>query len=442
MKSIEERLIGSDPSPSGPYAPADYSTMIDRVVATPLGKPAAGLRAFKLRMAGSVAAASLLTALGIAAIDTVGSSLPVLGFAAASTHPALGKYAAAATPTRMVMIPAMNYEFNGAGGFSSQAGTATVYTMQAPSDGVATLVHAAGVLKVDIGTAVSHDHGQTLTSSGPKYSGTLSKNSGYAWWQISDNSSPAASQGSPAPVASLEALAFSLAQQMGSLDLGIATVVPVPAPPGGPTTVTVPIMVAGEPTDLGYDFMFASDGTLLSATGEDFSVRSSASYPTVSPAAGVGEITPQLGLASISVGWVAAGSGSGASGSAPPGDQVPSPGNGHEVTTTVPSTSVGSAPVTSGSPPTTVANPTTRTPPAGTSTSPTTVTTVTPTVVDLTGVSTKYGFFTMSDSTSKLLPVYVYTGTIVDASPSQATFQVVAVDASYLDLTSVQNISN
>jgi hypothetical protein len=67
---------------------------------------------------------------------------------------------------------------------------------------------------------------------------------------------------------------------------------------------------------------------------------------------------------------------------------------------------------------------------------------VTPTVVDLTGVSTKYGFFTMSDSTSKLLPVYVYTGTIVDASPSQATFQVVAVDASYLDLTSVQNISN
>jgi hypothetical protein len=281
-----------------------------------------------------------------------------------------------------------------------------------------------------------------LTSSGPKYSGTLSKNSGYAWWQISDNSSPAASQGSPAPVASLEALAFSLAQQMGSLDLGIATVVPVPAPPGGPTTVTVPIMVAGEPTDLGYDFMFASDGTLLSATGEDFSVRSSASYPTVSPAAGVGEITPQLGLASISVGWVAAGSGSGASGSAPPGDQVPSPGNGHEVTTTVPSTSVGSAPVTSGSPPTTVANPTTRTPPAGTSTSPTTVTTVTPTVVDLTGVSTKYGFFTMSDSTSKLLPVYVYTGTIVDASPSQATFQVVAVDPSYLDLTSVQNISN
>jgi hypothetical protein len=402
--------------------------MIDRVVATPLGKPAPGLRAFKLRMAGSVAAASLLTVLGITAIDTLGSSLPVLGFAAASTHHALGGYATAKTPTSMNMTPAVNYQFHGAGGFSSQDGTATVYTMQAPSDDVATLVHAASVLKVDLGTAVSREHGQILTSNGPQYSGMLLLDSGFAWWQISASSSATPTTGSARSVSSLEALAFSLAQQMGSLDLGIATVVSVAGAPGGPTTVTVPIVVGGEPTTLGYDFTFASDGTLMVATGEDFSLQSIASYPTISPAAGVGEITSQLRLPANFVGWVAAGSGSVTSGSTSTGGPVSSPTNGSDATTTVPSTSTGSAPGT---------------PPTATGTSPTNVPTAAPTVIELTGVSTKYGYYTMSDSTTMLLPVYVYTGSsIVGASPSPATFQVVAVDPSYLDLDGVQNISN
>jgi hypothetical protein len=433
MKSIEERLIESDPSPAGSYAPADYSAMMTRVVATPLAKPAAGLRGFKLRMAGSLVAASLLTVLGIAAIDTVGSSLPVLGFAAASSHPTTGKDATAQTPAaltptsaNMTMIPAVNYEFNGASNFSSRAGTAAVYTMVAPSDALTSLAHAASVLNVDVGTPVSHDNGQSYSSSGPQYSGLLILNTGYAWWQISDNSPPTASTAPGPSVSSLEARAFSLAEHMGSLDLGVATVLPVPGPLGGPTTVIVPIVVGAEPTELGYDFTFASDGTLVSATGEDFTLQPSASYPTVSPAAGVGEITSQLGLASITPGWVRAGSASGATGSASSGAAVAPPLNGSGATNTLPSNAAGSS---TGSP-------------SATGTSPTTVTTVSPTVIDLTGVSTKYGFFTMSDSTQMVLPLYVYSGTVVGVSSYEVTFEVVAVDPKYLDLASAQNLRN
>jgi hypothetical protein len=434
MKSIEERLIESDPSPEASYAVADYSAMISRVVATPLAKPASGLRAFKLRMAGSVAVASLLTVLGIAAIDTVGSSLPVLGFAAASTHQTAGGFSAAKsaitpTPTSAgttsgLMIPAVNYQFSGASSFSSQSGTATVYALLAPSDAADSLTHAASVLSVDIGTPDSHDGGQTYISTGPKYSGTLAVNAGYAQWQISTSSYGAPATASGPSVSSLETRAFELAQQMGSLDLGVATLLPVPGPLGGPTFVTVPIVIGGEPTDLGYDFTFAGDGTLVSASGEDFTLEAGESYPTISPSAGVGEITSQIGLSSITPGWFGAvGSASGVSGSGSSGAVVPPTSNGTVATTTGPSNSSGTSP---GSPPS-----------SGTSPS-----TLTPTVVDLTGVSTKYGLFTMSDSTQMMLPTYLYTGMVVGASPYEVTFQVVAVNPSYLDLASVQDLHN
>jgi hypothetical protein len=418
MKSIEERLTLIDPSPSGAYAPAAYSAMISRVVAMPLVKPAAGLHIFKLRMAGSVAVASLLTVLGITVIDTVGSSLPVLGFAAPSIHQAVGKYATSFAPAAStVMIPTSKFQFNGAGGFSRRGANATVYTMQAPSDGVATLAHAASVLKVDIGAVVSRNHGLIFTSSARQYSGMLLENSGFVWWQISGNSSPTSSSSSSPSVSSLEVRSRSLARQMGSLDLGAASVVPVPGPPGGPTTVNVPIVVGGEPTTLGYEFTFASDGKLMSATGEDFTLQSAASYPVVSPAAGVGEITSQIGLPADFVGFVAGVGGPLVSGSSSGGVTLP-PTNGPVAAATVPSSSAGSTPLTPGTPEVS-------------------------TVVDLTGVSTKYGFFSMSGSTTMLLPTYAYTGYRTgDSSPTQVTFQVVAVDPSYLNLANVQSGGN
>jgi hypothetical protein len=85
-----------------------------------------------------------------------------------------------------------------------------------------------------------------------------------------------------------------------------------------------------------------------------------------------------------------------------------------------------------------VTTPGVATPPGTTDTSP--PATVVPTVVDLTGVSTTYGVFTMSDATTMLLPMYVYTGDVVGDSSSQVTFQVVAIDPSYLDLSKVQNV--
>jgi hypothetical protein len=441
MKSIEERLIASDAAPAGSYAPVDYSAMIDRVVATPFFKPASTLRTFKLRMAGSVAAAGLLTVLGITAIDTVGSSLPVLGFAAANAHSTSGKSATATSPSSMVMIPAVNYQFNGADNFSNEAGSATVYSMQVPSDGAATLQRMASILKVDVGTPATRDNGQSFTSSGPQYSGWLDEHGGYASWGINANSSQIATPASASSQASFEALAFSFAKQLGSLDVGVPAIVSPPGAPAGlPTLVTVPIMVGGVSTGLSYSFAFASDGTLTSASGQSFTLQTAASYPTISPSAGVAQISSQFGLVNSSPGWVAAGAGNATSGSATSSGPVPPPTSGSDVTTTVPLSSPGSPPVTSASGPPTVTPPGVVTSPGTSDTSP--PATVAPTVVDLTGVSTRYGVFTMSDATTMLLPMYVYTGNVVGQTSYQVSFQVIAIDPSYLDLSKVQNISN
>jgi len=53
-------------------------------------------------------------------------------------------------------------------------------------------------------------------------------------------------------------------------------------------------------------------------------------------------------------------------------------------------------------------------------------------------VSTQYGVFTMSNGTTMLLPIYVYVGTVVGAS-YQVTFQVIPIDPSLLDLSTVQS---
>ncbi len=414
MRSIDERLIASDPAAAG-YEHPRFGAMLSRVVATPVSRRDATWRSFRLKVAAAVALTGAVTGTGIAALSTSGVSLPVLSFAAGVSHQAGSDAATKFTTASPMMFLQRNYEFTGAGNFSSAAGSATVYTISAPSDPAATLSNAASSLGVDVGTPSSTDNGQSYAATGPTYSGSVDTFGGFASWDVSltDQSGVATSSTTVATDA-FNAKALSDAHQLGNFDLGTPTATAEGSDATAPVDVNVPILVGGKVTNLSYDFVFAADGSLVSADGVSFTLTPLGEYPLISPAAGVDQIKDQLFVAFDVAGWTAAPGGVLSTGSSSTGPATsvapPTVVNG--------SSSAGSAPSDT-------------TPP---STEDTTTTTIPPLVVNLTQESDQYGAYAMANGSTLLLPIYAYTGDVVGQG-YQASFRVIPVDPAYLDLT-------
>lgn len=435
MMSLEQRLAQSDPVVTGSYVPQDYSAMIARVTATRPARRDPQWRAFRARMGSAVAATSLLTGLGVAALGTAGSALPVLGFAAAASHQTTGGAKATYGPAAssiMAINPNAAWQFVGADAFSHAAGTATAFAMSAPTDGAAALSHVASVLGLDVGTPATTDGGQSFSATGAQYSGWLVQNGGYATWGIDSSasggtvaSSPGSSSGSSTSAFTNEAL--RLAGGFGDFQFATpsASSVTGGAAGGDQVDVTVPILVQGNPSDFSVDIVFGADGTVLNASGPLFTLTPIGDYPLISPADAVGQISAQLALTSMFAGGVM-------EPLVAPSTTTPPTGVATPPTTPVTSTgssgsSVGSSPGGAASPPTSDTTPST----------PTTV--PAPTVVDLTGVSLRYGVFALANGTTALLPLYVYDGTVAgDGGGYQVSFRVVPVEPSYLNLATVQ----
>ena len=437
--SFEDRLIASDPTAGAPYSPTNLDAMISRVVASPYEK-ATAWRGFKFRMAGSVAAASLLTALGITALNTAGNALPILGFAAPSAHKSVG-YAAQSPVAGTFMIARLNYQFTGANNFPTQAGVATSYTLGAPSDPAGTLSAIAKILQVDVGVPSTTDNGQSYTANGSQYSGWLVPYAGYDTWGVDVNAAPTpVSSSAAAPTSDqVTALAVSYAKALGTFDVGPPSVT---SDATGTTNVTVPVLVDAKTTSVDYFFSFAADGSLVSAGGDSFTIQPAGDYPLLSPADAVGQINAQsaISMGMMTTGGIASasssgsGSSSGSVGSSVPPTATPTPSASTTSTVAPPSTSPTTGPITS-SPSSPPSGPST--PP--TDSTPTTTTTMAPTLVDLTSYTTEYGLYTLANGTTMLLPIYVYEGTVQGDSSYQVSFRVVPIDPAYLDLSTVQN---
>ena len=453
MKSAEERLAQSDPDDASPYIPASYETMIERIVATPFHGSSTVWRGFKVKMAGSVAAASLLTALGITALNTAGSALPVLGFAAASAQKSTFAPAANSASGMMMRINA-NYQFTGAANFSTQASSGQAYTLSAPSDGPSTLAQAASVLKIDVGPSSTSDNGQSFTASGAQFSGWLVQEAGYASWGFANNAPQPVTSPTSSVAVDVSAVALSYAHRLGTFELGVPTVDAVPSDPQSPVSVTVPILVSGVTTSLSYNFTFASNGDLASANGDSFTLEPAGNYPLLSPSSAVGQINSQLGVGHGLMNYAGAGvasgagvgssspgspgSSSGVSGPATPTTPVPAgSGTGAVATTTAPGSTPPPPPTTSSGGPVT-STPSSPGVPDTTPIDSTPTTIPAPTLVNLTAVSSQYDVFTMADGSAMLLPVYVYVGNIVGDASYQVTFQVVPIDPSLIHLAAVR----
>ncbi len=419
MSSADERLSASDPARDGYTHPA-MGAMVSRVVATGRPRRDATWRAFRLRIASAVAGTGVVTGAGILALSSAGVSLPVLAFAAAGTQPASSGsvYGTSTAPTKLALPMQRNWQITGADNLSDAPGSATVYTLSAPSDPAGALSQAAQVLGVDIGTPATNGDAQSYSSTGPDYSGWLVSNGGFASWGISLNSSTTSAAASgPVALDAFNATAVADAQQLGSFQLGAPSPQALGDNNTGPVDVTVPILVDDESTDFAYDFTFGSDGSLQSADGVSATLSPLATYPLVSPSAGVGEILSQLYVTTAPIG-----------GGVEPmlGSSTSDAGAGDTTTTGPPLMGSSDQPPVPTTDPTASSVPTTDTTPS----------TIPPTVVDVTGVSDQYGAYSMSDGSTLLLPVYVYTGDVVGQT-WQASFRVIPVDPAYLDLTAI-----
>ncbi|MBW4030505.1 MAG: hypothetical protein HIU57_07500 [Acidobacteria bacterium] len=161
-------------------------------------------------------------------------------------------------------------------------------------------------------------------------------------------------------------------------------------------------------------FDFASDGTLQNASGSIFSLTTMATYPLISPAAGVSQISVQTQMLR----------------------RIYADGSGGPITfnslaTTTTTSNLGATGTTttgnSGATGTTGASGV-----SGVTGAVTTTTLSTPaTVVRLTGVTNGYATYDMVGGWMEL-PVYNYTGTVVDGG-YHVSFSVVPLATQYLN---------
>ncbi len=445
MKSIDERLAESNPVAQG-YVPASYELMVARAMRQPRHVDSAW-KAFRVRMAGSVAAASALTVLGVSLLGGAGSALPVLGFyAAASSHaPGATKYLGQdiAGP----LLPVMrNYTFTGAGSFSTSVGTAPTYDISAPTDVRSTLETIARALGATIATttASGNSGNGSLTLSGADYSGSIIRSGGVDTWNIyatpkgvagapgasgivapstSGASGESGASGVTGSPATLSARALDYVHALGQYTPGVAT----QNVGTGQTTIDVGLLIDGYPSDLTDSFTFSSSGALRNATGETFSLGTATTYPIISEAAGVEQINAQkfyrysgwVGYAPLTANSVGSSS-STATGQTSHVQRTPRTVN---LTTTLTS-ATGTTTTTSVT--------------GATGATSATTAVIAQNVVNLTSVSMKFSSYEMSGGVWMELPVYNYTGTVVNGG-YHITFDVVPLPSQYLNFAVNQN---
>lgn len=453
MRSIDERLAQSNPVREG-ILPTNYEQMLSRVIRQPRGTDTAW-RTFRFRMAGSVAAASALTVLGVSVLNGAGTVLPVLGFQASAqgtASPAATKIGPGATDMMPIML---NYSFTGEDSFSTAPRSAPVYAVSAPSDLRATLNHVATVLGVSLASTPSGVNSDTSGSygvNGEGYSGSIYTSSGSAYWNIyatpASPSGPSGvsgaagatsgvgarvptanptnvgatgptgaagsttgatgASGATGPMTATGALAtraLGYVRTLGNYTAGV----PTQTLSAGTTTIDVPLLINGSPSDMTDTFAFANDGTLQSASGSAFALALTAIYPLISASEGVSQINVQNQKLRRDI----------ASG---PGGPI----TFNSVATTTTTRESGATGATGATGPTGTSG-------ASGVTGP--VTTTTPaaptTLVRLTGVINGYAAYDMVGGWMEL-PVYTYAGTVVEGG-YRVSFSVIPLALQYLN---------
>jgi hypothetical protein len=370
MSDFQERLVAADPVAGHPYAHHDPEAMFSRIVTQHRVGRDGVLRAFKLKMAGAVTMASLVTAGGIAVLQSAVPGIPVLAFASAGSQKVSSalQFAVTAAPLRV------HEEFNFATrpDLASTSSTGNAYRLEVPTNSSAEVDRVGSIFR----------------SAGPSspFVSISYVSAGVPQWTYRNNSTVApSSRSSLASPALIDKTARGYVRR---LDYGYAITHPQYSSSKNQQSVSYDVVVDGVVTEQGVRFTFGSNFVLAFATGPAFTIGSTVAYPLQSPLAGVDVLNDQQ------LGEIASSSGS-ARGLGPPRS------------TTSPAPTGSLSPTTPDRPP--VIH------------------------VTLHSVVTTLHSVVLTNGTTWLVPDYVYTGT-VNGTTSSGTWSTIAIDPSYVKL--------
>jgi hypothetical protein len=458
-RTPEERLTAMDPFAGAPYAHGDSPAMLSRITATPRVAKVSFAQGFRVRMAGAVAVAALVSVGGIAAINAAGPSLQVLALSTTNHSGALPKAdSSTTTPALGDMRLAENFQFVAGPDLTSGTGTAPSYVLSAPGDFAAASQQIAsdlGVSGTPSDTPAANSY-WTIGDTTSAYVSFWTDNAELSWnytnVDLANNATLSSPPATTTPVDGLDPgtltpttsstttgldNAGALADAQSTLSqLGVTGNFGDPSySTDGPydngqvwNEVTLPWQVGSTDTGISFDFTFDPTGTLVYADGVDVVVSPGDTYPLISEVDAVtalqnqqnSDVTPGgpiLYTPITSPTDVANGSSSGTSSGS---SGTPSGTSGDSTSTTI---GAGTTPVSV--PPTD----------GGTGTGDGSTTTTTPSdtlptvTVTLDSASIQYSLYTLSDGAEVLLPQYVFT------ADDGSTWTVLAVDPSYVSLS-------
>jgi len=439
MSDFQERLMAADPFAGQEYAHHDGDAMLSRIIAQHPSARRSPLRDFKLRMAGAVTLATLVTFGGIAALDAAVPGLPVLALASSAKSSHAPQASGLATSGMMMRIYE-EFNFTPGSALSSSGATGAAYQLVTPSSASGEATRLAAIFSVSGSPIDTNGDGSYWTvtdASGASVNYDTSY--GVPQWYFTSNSqgvaTPPTSSSAPAQDAtsanlpSHSTIESEVATMMQRLGYGYQVSDPqfstsstsVVGADASTTTTTVEdvaysVVVDGMLTDQTVQFSYDSSNTLVSASGPAFSVATTTNYPLQSPVDGVAVLnTQQQSYFKDSNG----------------GSPVPQGTDG----TVVPPSS-GASPPTTGSGSSTGS----QAPPATGDTTSTVVTSPAgPPIVNVTldSVTTTLQSYTLKDGSLWMLPVYNYSGVVTssDGSSSTGTWTTIAVDPAYVQVS-------
>lgn len=309
MSELIERLAAADPVAGAPYVHADLAAMTQRIMQPARPRPGRVLRAFQLRMAASAAAASLVTLGAIAALNSAVPNLSVLALATPNQVATGVSSAPLATATATKQINAGPH-FVAGPAISSGSTSGPAVRLDVPKDPLTEVGRIADAFSLS--GSPTQRTGDVSTWDVRGSSGALVSYSASAvpprWTYSNGSLAPvfaASPPVGPGAITLTTASAVYLRRathyvdRLGlNLDLGRPSVtwtsdpnLPVTAqPPLDRQVVSFPVNVGGVETDQVVVFMFDTNAKLLWASGPDFNVSASYSYPLVSPVQSVNRL--------------------------------------------------------------------------------------------------------------------------------------------------------
>jgi hypothetical protein len=370
MSDFHERLVAADPVAGRPYAHRDPEAMFSRIVSQHRVGRNGALRAFKLKMAGAVTMASLVTAGGIAVLQSAVPGIPVLAFASASSQKVLSasQFAVTAAPLRV----REEFNFVARSNLTSTSSTGNAYRLQVPTNSSA---------EVDRVGSIFRNAGPSSPFVSISY-----VSAGVPQWTYRNNSTVVPSSRSSLPSPAL--IDKTAREYVRRLDYGYAITHPQFSSSKNEQSVSYDVVVDGVVTEQSVRFTFGSNFVLAFATGPAFTIGSTVAYPLQSPLAGVDALNEQQ------LGEVAPISGSARGVGTPRSTTSPAP--------------TGSLPPTTPDRPLIIH-------------------------VTLHSVVTTLNSVVLTNGTTWLVPDYVYTGT-VNGTTSSGTWSIIAIDPPYVKL--------